>query len=157
MKKAWCVLLITALIIAFYGCSTAGDEKKKNYSDDELIRSEGDSFSFQDRTGETGDSQIEVKYSKFIGAQTIWNIAVDKQGEIKFEFKSDVDGGKFKGVLIPESGDITTVFEGSKEGSHMVVLPEGKYRFKIVGNNASGEIKIDLILGKEMKSTAVED
>lgn len=80
MRKTWCVLLILALIIAFYGCSTAGDEKKKIYSDDEL-----------------------------------------------------------------------------KEGSHMVVLPEGKYRFKIVGNNASGEIKIDLALGEEMKSTAVED
>lgn len=157
MKKTCWVLLIMALIIAFYGCSSAVDGKKRIYGDDELIRSEGDSFSFQDRIGETGDSQIELKYSKFTGAQTIWNITVDKQGEIKFEFKSDVDSGKFKGVLIQEKGDITTVFEGSREGSHMVVLPEGKYRFKIVGNNASGEIKIDLVLEKGMKSIAVED
>lgn len=153
MKKAWFLVLISVCMIFLYGCSSASKDQKNMYDDDSLIQRDGDSFNFSKRSGDTNNSKMEVEFAEFYGCETIWNIEVSKQGEIKFDFDSKVNSGEFKGVLISEENEITTIFEGIKQGSHMIIVPNGKYRFKIVGNSTSGKVKVDLILENEMKVT----
>ncbi len=155
MKK---ILFIIALgvVFIFNGCSSVSNEQKNIYSDNILIQKDGDSFSFFNRTGDQNDSKLDITYSKFYGAETIWKINVEKQGDLKFDINSVVDNGKFKGVLISEEGEITTIFEGEKEGVHNVVLSEGKYKFKIVGNDSTGKVRVELKLDKNMNSIVIK-
>ncbi|KNY26049.1 hypothetical protein [Pseudobacteroides cellulosolvens] len=156
MKKL--VLIIALTFVTFIsGCSSASTEQKNTYGDNKLIQKEGDSYSFFDRIGDQDDSKLNIKYSRFYGAETIWNINVEKQGELKFQLNSEVDKGKFKGVIISQKNEITTIFEGEKKGSHSIILPEGMYRFKIVGYDANGKVDVELKLDENMRSTVIKD
>jgi uncharacterized protein YceK len=157
MKKISLLIVIFAVMVLMNGCSTVSEKQKSMYENNALIDEAGDSYSFINRTGQTTDSKMDIQFGNFYGSQTIWSINAAKQGEIKIDFDSNVNSGKFKGVLISEGGEITNIFEGTQKGSQMVVkVSEGKYRFKIVGNNANGKAVVEFTLDKDMSSTATK-
>lgn len=151
MKRRSFLIILFSCLFIFSGCSSVSREQKSMYNDNSLITKEGDTYNFTNRVGEIDDSKIEIKYGKFYGSQTIWIIEVEKQGEIEFDFNSKVNSGKFKGVLISPENEIINIFENDNEGSYKVQVSEGKYRFKIIGNDARGKVEVELELDNDMK------
>ena len=149
-KRAVLFITILVLLSSLVGCSV--DQNLKSlYNDNKKIAATGDSYSFMNRVGDTKDKTIEVKYSKFYGDETIWIFDVVKQGEIKVDFDSSIDSGKFKVVMITPLDEVVNVFEhqkdeGSQQGRSTISADLGRYRLKIIGDNASGEFKMEVDL-----------
>lgn len=156
MKKLLYVLFILMTAVLFSGCSVS-TKQKMMYENDELIAEEGDSYTFLSRIGDTDETESEIRFKRFYGSDTIWNINIKEQGELIFEFDSDVDKGKFKGVLISENKEVTTIFEGDAAGSHKYITNKGKYKFKIVGYNAYGNVSIILKPNSIMEAVPARD
>lgn len=134
------VLIIIALVLG--GCGI-DDDKKTIYDDAQRIAQAGDSYSFYKRSEKKDEQQVEIRYSRFYGVQTIWVIEFQQQGEIILNYDSQVNNGKFKVVLITPEGQVIKVAEQNSRGSFTFGLPKGKYTVKIVGNNANGAIRLE--------------
>jgi hypothetical protein len=99
---------------------------------------------------------MNIEFGNFYGSQTIWTIDAKKEGKIELQYDSNVNSGKFKGVLVKPGGEVINIFEGTKKDSTSITVPEGRYRFKIAGNAANGKAAVNLKLDKEMSSTAAD-
>jgi hypothetical protein len=136
-----CLLFLIGIIITYGAC----DERKNIYYNNDKIVQEGDSYTNNSRTI-TGNSkdEIDIKYSGFYGDDTIFILESKEDGEVKFNFDSTVNSGDFKAVLINPQKEIENILEGTEQGNKIIKLAKGKYRFKIVGRNAKGEINISI-------------
>ena len=139
-------LCFAALMIftVLSGCTAATAYQKSIYNDDSKIVKQADSFNFKTRIGNTTDKESSVKFGTFYGMETIWFVESEGNGTITFQYSSKVDKRKFKCVLITPKDKVIDVFEQSGEGEKSLDIPEGKNRIKIIGNNASGEIKLEI-------------
>jgi len=143
LKSNFFLFLYIFLIIAIgSGCGVSHD-KENIYSNNDIIAQEADNFSFRTRK-DTGDSkdEVNIKYSGFYGADTIWIIEAEEDEEIMLKYNSNVKGGEFKVVLINPKKEIENILVGTKQGDKTIKLTKGKYVIKIVGRNAKGEINI---------------
>ncbi|KOA18849.1 hypothetical protein CLHOM_27880 [Clostridium homopropionicum DSM 5847] len=130
------------IIVIGSGCGVSQD-KKNIYSNNDIIAQEADSFSFGTRS-DTGNSkdEVNIKYSGFYGADTIWIIEAEENQEIILKYNSNVKSGDFKLVLINPKKEIENILVGTQQGDKTIKLTKGKYVIKIVGRNAKGEINI---------------
>lgn len=137
-------LLFSLVILSFVlgGCGI-DEDKETIYDDDQRIAQEGDSFSFYQRTGETDEKHVDIKYNRFYGVQTLWVIKTKDQSEINLNYNSQVNNGKFKVVLITPEREVINIAEQNRKGSFKVAVSKGKYSLKIVGNNANGAIRFE--------------
>ena len=121
------------------------NERKNIYNNNDKIVQDGDSYTNISRTC-TGNSkdEIDIKYSGFYGDDTIFILESKEDGEVTFNFDSTVNSGDFKAVLINPKKEIENILEGTEQGNKTIKLAKGKYRFKIVGRNAKGEINISI-------------
>lgn len=148
MRKPFVVALTVILLLlvaVFYYSFGLNNEKGRIYNDSTALAQEGDTYSYLNRVGETDKSEINISYSKFSGSDTIWIIQAKKQTEIKFEYSSEVSNGKFKAVMISPDKEVANIFEGDEQGGCTFAGSEGKYLFKLAGDNASGEVKIRIL------------
>jgi len=136
------------LLCTFSGC-TLNTGKSDIYNNNEKIARDGDSYSYVGRNESGSKNDINVKYGKFSGSETIWNIESEGECEIAIKYDSKVESGDFKGVLINPEKQVEDILLGTEEGEKTIKLTEGKYRFKFVGNKAKGEIKISIDTGEE--------
>lgn len=145
--------MLTILIIMITGCRVSV-EKQNIYDDNQKIVQQGDSFSYRIRKeSEDSNEKMNVKYNGFNGMDTIWMVNSQDNGEINFIYNSTVTSGEFKGVLIYPNNAIETIIIGNQQGEKTVKLDKGKYRFKIVGKNANGEIEISVQLNQNVEIT----
>ncbi|WP_346961962.1 hypothetical protein [Clostridium sp.] len=141
--KVLLVMCLMLLLCTFSGC-TLNTGKANIYNNNEKIAQDGDSYSYVGRNESGSKNEITVKYGKFSGSDTIWNIESEGQSEITIKYDSKVESGDFKGVLINPEKQVENILVGTEEGEKTIKLTEGKYRFKFVGNKAKGEIKISI-------------
>lgn len=135
-----CLIL---LLCIFSGC-TLDTGKVDIYNNNEKIARDGDSYSYVGRSESGSKNDITVKYGKFSGAETVWNIESVGESEIIIKYDSNVESGDFKGVLINSEKNVEDILEGTEAGEKTIKLTEGKYRFKFVGNKAKGKIEISI-------------
>lgn len=135
-----CLML---LLCTFSGC-TLDTGKADIYDNNEKIAKDGDSYSYVGRNESGSKNEITVKYGKFSGSDTIWNIESEGQSEITIKYDSKVESGDFKGVLISPEKKVEDILVGTETGERTIKLTEGKYRFKFVGNKAKGKIEISI-------------
>ena len=140
-KLSTIVILCFFALVFLRGCTYVN--KKAVYDDSVKIARAGDTYTYGSRIGGVTTEKLDITYTGFMGMETIWSIEVVNEGDIVLQYDSRVDKGRFKGVLIAENGDVSEVFEGAGKGES--ILKTGKYRFKIVGDSASGHIVIDVI------------
>jgi len=150
MNKKYKVLL--PLILGFLslilsGC-VIGLDKEDIYDDNDKINNEGDSYSFHHQYMSIGKSHLDLEYSKFYGAATVWSLYSEKDSVIDIEFDSVVETGRFKLVIVDEDNNVIDVLENSIKGNQQIKTSVGKYLIKIVGDNSKGEIKINIVAGE---------
>jgi len=140
------ILLGICLMMLLYtlsGC-TLDAGKVDIYNNNEKIAQDRDSYSYVGRNESGSKNEITVKYGKFSGSDTIWNIESEGQSEITIKYDSKVESGDFKGVLISPEKQVEDILVGTETGEKTIKLTEGKYRFKFVGNKAKGKIEISI-------------
>ncbi|MHB1150704.1 MAG: hypothetical protein ACYC00_00155 [Eubacteriales bacterium] len=150
IKKPALLCIVFIFTSCLLGCGIDAD-KKDIYDNDIYIAQEGDIFSFYNRVGEEDEKQIDIKYSGFYGAQTIWVIQTEENSEINLSFHSIVKSGKFKIVLITPEQDLISITEQDNNGTFKINVAPGKYKIKIIGKNASGNLQIGLCENKSNK------
>jgi hypothetical protein len=134
-----CILCLIGIIFSYSAC----DERKNIYNNNNKILQDWDSYKYNSRicTSNSRD-ETNIKYSGFSGDDTIYILESKEDGEVTFNFDSIVNSGDFKAVLINPQKEMENIFEGTESGNKTIKLVKGKYRFKIVGRNAKGEISI---------------
>ncbi len=142
-NKTFLGICLILLLCSFSGC-TLDTGKADVYDNNEKIAKDGDSYSYVGRNESGSKNEITVKYGKFSGADTIWNIESEGQSEITIKYDSKVESGDFTGVLISPEKQVEDILVGTKTGERTIKLIEGKYRFKFVGNKAKGKIEISI-------------
>ncbi|WP_346917285.1 hypothetical protein [Clostridium sp.] len=141
--KVLLVMCLMLLLCTFSGC-TLNTGKADVYNNNEKIAQDGDSYSYVGRNESGSKNEITVKYGKFSGSDTIWNIESEGQSEITIKYDSKVESGDFKGVLISPEKQVEDILVGTETGEKTIKLTQGKYRFKFVGNKAKGKIEISI-------------
>ncbi|AIS52839.1 hypothetical protein TKV_c16850 [Thermoanaerobacter kivui] len=145
MKSFFKIFLILSLIIlTFCGCENINKYQKDIYDDDSKIVNVGDSYSFSKRIENNINNNLKIKYNGFYGMETIWDIKSEGNGAVIIRFDSQVDRGKFKLVFITPDNEVIKVFEQSEKGEKIIETKKGKSRIKIVGNNAKGQVEINV-------------
>ncbi|PKM88892.1 MAG: hypothetical protein CVU87_06435 [Firmicutes bacterium HGW-Firmicutes-12] len=143
LKKVTLVLFLIIFLSILLGCGI-DEEKKEIYDNETSIVQEGDTFSFYKRIGKADEKQVNIKYSRFFGVQTLWAIQVEEKSEIELNYKSQVKSGDFKVVIVTPKQELLNIAEQNSTGSVIVAASKGKYSIKIVGKNANGNIQINL-------------
>jgi subtilisin-like proprotein convertase family protein len=144
-RKNKIIGFITVLmcIFALGGCAVS-DYQKSLYKDDSKIASQADSYSFRNRLGSASSGKASVKFGTFFGMDTLLAIEASQESTASLEVDVKINSGDFKVVLISPDNKVTTIAEGTKSGLQELKLQKGKSRIKIVGNNAKGEVKLNI-------------
>ena len=135
-----CILFVIGIII---NCGVFVS-KNNIYNNNEKIVKEDYSYNYTNSIGESSNDKMDMKYSGFYGTDTIWIIEAKEESEITFNCDSTVNSGDFKAVLINSKGEIENISEGADHGYKTIKLAKGKYKFKLVGRNAEGQVKISI-------------
>lgn len=148
---ALCMLLaVIAAVLA--GCGP-GAKQRGIYDDESQIVESGDSYSFAERLGGADEGALDLEYAGFYGVQTIWTVSSEQATKLSIEFDSQVRKGKFKLVLVTPEQQLITVLDHEGDGKGEVAISAGDYALKIVGYNASGQIKLQLKAEDEVELT----
>lgn len=144
VKTLFFSVCLPFLLFVITGCSPS-QEKLDIFDDEERIAEDGDSYSYDSRLGgvESG-SQMDVAYEGFTGCETIWNLETIKSVEVAFFLDSKVEKGDFKVVLISPEKEVDTIISGTRQEKLTIDFVEGRYLLKLVGRNATGQIRITI-------------
>ncbi|MBU1142425.1 MAG: hypothetical protein KKH92_02135 [Firmicutes bacterium] len=134
MKRIFAIWMLSLLILS--GCVYVADSKKI-YDDNEKIVTEGDTYTFIDRIGDVLEDEASLEVKGFYGTETIYTF--ENIEEITITITQDVNKGRFKVVLINPQNEITVL-----NGTSTITMSDGKYRIKIVGENAFATIDITI-------------
>ncbi len=133
MKKIFAVLMMSLFVLT--GCVYVSDNKMI-YDNQEKIVAEGDTYTYIDRLGDVFDDSAALEVKGFYGTDTIFTF--ENKQELSITVIQVVTKGRFKVVLIDPQDEITIL-----NGTSTIVLSPGKYRIKLVGENAYATIDIN--------------
>lgn len=128
MKKIAGLLLILMLVMTLYGCQFS--EHGDIYDDESRWTQSGDTYSFLGMV-ETND---HISFKRFSGIFTLKRWTVD--GEWIITIDQEIDQGQFKCFLVTEDDEVIELFEGE----NIIPAHEGRYRLRIVANDAKGSL-----------------
>lgn len=130
------ILLFTTALLT--GCTQTLATKKqmRAFEDDSIITASGDTYSCLTRL--TNDNNYTVK--DFTGCMTMWDMKLTSEETYTFTYDLDVTKGKAKIVLIAPDDTVTILSEQDNELS--ILLSQGLYRVKFVGQHASAKASI---------------
>lgn len=114
------------------------------YNKNGIIGEECDSHSYRGYGENTAKDRFGLKFSGFYGCDTIWLINAAQPGQIRVDYDSNIENGRFKVILVSPEHEVAIIAEASKKGSAPLKLKQGEYRLKIVGDNARGTIKASI-------------
>ncbi|AGX44467.1 hypothetical protein CLSA_c35060 [Clostridium saccharobutylicum DSM 13864] len=127
--------------------------KNNMYNNNDKIVQEDNNNTYVNCKSNIKNNEIEMKYSGFSGIDTICFLEVKEDTEITFDYDSTVNNGKFKAVLINPKNEVETILEGTEQSSKTIKLIKGEYRFRNVGANADGKIRISGSSNSDVKIT----
>ncbi len=131
------VLGIISISIGLSGCIQLSMDRMI-FDDDEKIIREADTYSYITRNGSVEDLKTSLDVKGFYGTDTIYQF--EEPGELTISLNIELQSGRFKVVLIDPNQHIRILSQ-----SQTVVLDEGKYRIKLVGENAYAKVDIELL------------
>ncbi|MBM7543019.1 hypothetical protein [Amphibacillus cookii] len=115
------------------------------YDDNERIASRSESKIYRNKreTVLNGDYQLSFVFS---GIDTLWTVEPENnETALIVTYNSEITEGKFKAVLVDPDGTIQVIFEGTDQGTKEIPLKQGESRFRIVGEEAEGEINLSIM------------
>ena len=131
------VLGIISLSIGLSGCVQLSMDRMI-FDDNEKIVREADTYSYITKRGDVIDQKASFEIRGFYGTDTIYQF--EQQGELTIHLNVDLTSGRFKVVFIDPQQNITIL-----NSSQTMILNEGTYRIKLVGENAYAKVDMDII------------
>lgn len=144
MKRYNKVFFVFLILITMTGCTSVTGYQNSVFDDENKIIEDKDSHTYKKRIGKTVENEVDIQFDSFTGIETINRIELDEEKDIIFNFKSTIDGGDFKVVLITPDDEIINILEGTNEGTKTISLKEGIIKIKLVGRKAEGEVKFNI-------------
>lgn len=133
--------------------TNTNSDKEKMYNNNDKIVQEDNNYTYVTSESTIKNNEIQMKYSSFSGIDTICSLKAKEDTEVTFNYDSTVNNGKFKVVLINPKNEVETILEGTEQRSKTIKLTKGKYRFRNVGVNADGKIRISISSNSGVKIT----
>ena len=130
------ILVLIICLFSLSGCIYIS-ENKMIFDDNKKIVEEGDMYTYIDRIGEVLDDGASLEVKGFYGTDTIYTF--DSIEELSITVTQVVQKGKFKVVLINPENEIIIL-----NGTTSITLSVGKYRIKLVGENAYATLDINI-------------
>ena len=148
MKKIKIIILLVALLLIGCGQQT----QHKVYDDDKQIEGEGNSFSLRNYKQNKNGDRLYVNVGFMDGMDTIWEYDVNSESTVDIGYDLNLTSGKVKLVLITPDGDLCTIAEATKtdafSDSLSINVDNGKYRIKLVAENAKFELNFSVSAGE---------
>lgn len=154
-NKLALAICIVFLFSTISGCRVSNNKKNtygSTYNDNEKIAQQSESHTHTTyNISNNSNNSIEFQYGGFFGVDTIWILKSVDDEEITLDYYSDVNSGDFKAVLVNPKGEIENILEGTDKGNKTIKLTKGEYRFKLVGNDANGKVKLSIAQNKNVE------
>lgn len=148
MNRKYLIILFLFILIILAGCNGISNKQKGIYTNNKQIAEKADTHTYSNRVGNKDSienvNHVNLEFSKFYGTDTLWSIESSGKDELEINYSLNISRGKFKAVLITPKEEVLDLFEGTNEGVKNIDIDEGKYRFKIVGQDAKGKIQIGI-------------
>ena len=148
MKKVMYAFISLFTLLIIGGCQANKETSHKQFINDKEIVANDDSFKFSDSDEKQYDANGLVTHTTFDGLNTLWLVSVSAEDNIKINFDTKLTKGELKMVVTAPDKSVKTVFEGSKKGEFSEKLTKGKYKIKLVGDNATADLNIKVEVGK---------
>ncbi len=141
-------ICIVFLISTINGCESSNNKKdiyNGIYNDNERIVQEAEEHTHTTyNISSHSDNNIEFQYGGFSGVDTVWILKSTDDEEITLDYDSKVNSGDFKVILVNPEKKIENILKGTDQGNKTIKLTKGEYRFKLVGSNANGKVKLSI-------------
>ena len=137
-------ICLALLFCVFPGCS---NDWAADFDDDEKIASSSSSASTAGSSIMTINNSSTIKYSSFNGKKDMWSVNSNGAGAITLEYDLQINGGRFKCVLVSPDKDVTVLFHETSSDTKSIDVPEGKSIIKFVGDGAGIELRIKITEG----------
>lgn len=148
-------ICVVFLISTINGCGVSNSKKNiysSMYNDNERIAQESENHTHTTyNISNNSDDNIEFQYGGFSGVDTIWILKSKDDEEITLDYDSKVNSGDFKAVLVNPEKEVQNILEGADQGNKKIKLTKGEYRFKLVGNDANGKVKLSIAQNKNVE------
>lgn len=115
----------------------------KLFNDNNKIALNSDTYSIISKSGTNKDNKTNLNF-EFSGTDTIWEIESMKETKVTLSFKSKIENGKYKLVLITPSNDVITLCNKSSKKNKEITLKPGKTKIKMVGLSAKGNLNLEI-------------
>lgn len=132
------------LVVFISACSNLNSYQRSIYHDEKKISKVGDSYTYKSKIGNVKIDELSFEIKGFYGKDTVWEMIAEEECTIDLVVSTSFKSGKFKLCLVSQYGVVSTIFEGSQEGTFSVQLATGTSRILMVGSNANGSITVDL-------------
>lgn len=158
--KIFILVAILALAGIFLLNYQTDNMQKGVYDKDSVINQESDTQSY--RHYDQNDKALpnyglDLKFGTFDGCDTFYRLNVSEAGTVTIKYDARVEQGRFKIVVAAPGRKLTKLAEGSGAGSKSIKLAPGDYRVKIVGDNATGSIKMSVLSDKGIQTVLEGD
>lgn len=156
MKKKWKVILLI-LIVVLVGASTIMnfpyalmDSHDNIYANDTRIIEKSDTYSYMLKEGGNEANKTLLNF-ELTGMETLWEIEASEDTIVEIDYKSKVEAGDVKLVLISEDDDMQIFFEGEGNGKSALEIKKGLNRIKIVAKKAKAKVEFEILEKEELQ------
>lgn len=139
MKKLKIILAVIAA--AAFAVFAAGCTAENVYDVDEKIMANANNTMYRNSSKNKIGNSLSVKADYFMGVDTVYTYNV-KDGEISITYSLTVSEGRFKIVLTDGETIIIVGDETIEETTKTFEVENGKYRVRIVGEDAKFSLNI---------------
>lgn len=106
------------------------------YDDDTLIAGNSESDIWNAQSYKGGGQSVECRKFRLNGSDELWIMYANKETTLEISSSFTLQGGRFKVVQVTPDGTVRVLNENGEKHVEEITLPEGRNRFKIVGQEA---------------------
>lgn len=106
------------------------------YDDDTLIAGDSESDIWNAQSYKGGGQSVECRKFRLNGSDELWIMYANKETTLEISSSFTLQGGRFKVVQVTPDGTVRVLNENGEKHVEEITLPEGRNRFKIVGQEA---------------------
>ncbi len=155
--KIFIIVAVLAIAAIFFLNYETDKGEKSSYDNNMAISQEWDTYEYRYHDQNSPDHNLALKFGSFNGYDTFYRIDASQRAKVTVKYDSDIDQGRFKIVIISPDQELSKIAEGSGQGSQELELAPGESRVKIVGDKATGTVKITIVGGEAIRITLEGD
>ncbi|MGE5391231.1 MAG: hypothetical protein ACM3PE_09240 [Deltaproteobacteria bacterium] len=149
--KIFMLVAVLAIAALFFLNYEKDNLEKSNYDNNKAIGQEWDTHAYSYYDQNSPNHDLDLKFGSFNGYDTFYRLNASREGTITVKYDSSIDKGRFKIVMVSPDHELSRIAEGSGKGSKEVKLAPGESRIKIVGDKATGTVKMTIGAGEGIK------